>query len=114
MKTKMDYIAEPADKLEVLRREKQKRLTMCKEKNPASGCTRQSDCSQVRSIDSAYHNMSIAGKYSYNARDTWCMDKWNDTIMWINSAIAQLESARSIIQYHVANATNQAQTRERL
>jgi hypothetical protein len=75
------------------------------EAKPASDCTGPSDCSQVPAIESAVLNIGTAASDCGSARDAWIDANWNDAVMWINCAIAQLESARAKIQSHVANAS---------
>jgi hypothetical protein len=74
-------------------------------------CTSPSSCSQVLAIESAVLNIGTAASDCGSARDSWIDANWNDTVMWINCAIAQLESARAKIQSHVANA--EAHVRDR-
>ncbi len=73
-------------------------------RGPTSGCTGPSDCSQVPAIESAVLNIGNATSDCRLARDAWNDEDWDDAVMWINCAIAQLESARAKIQSHVANA----------
>jgi hypothetical protein len=76
----------------------------------ASGCAGQSDCSQVPAIESAVLNIGTAASDCGSARNAWIDANWNDAVMWINCAIAQLESARAKIEAHKANAESEGLT----
>ena len=67
--------------------------------------------SPIPAIQSAVLNIGTAANDCGSARDAWIDANLDDAVMWINCAIAQLESARAKIQSHVANAENQALTR---
>ena len=55
---------------------------------------------QTPPIISAFLNIGTAIGDCESARAAWVDDNWNDCLMWINNAIAQLESARSKISAH--------------
>ena len=67
-------------------------------------------CSQVPAIQSAVLNIGTAASDCGSARNAWIDANWDDAVMWIDCAIAQLESARAKIKSHIANAQNE--TRE--
>lgn len=43
-----------------------------------------------------------AARDADNALECWDDEKWADSVMWINNAIAQLESARAKITAHAS------------
>lgn len=60
----------------------------------------------IPAIDSAVLNMSGAESDLRWAKAKWVKEEWIDCILWINQAIAQLESARAKIQAHQQQETN--------
>ncbi len=57
-------------------------------------------------IESAYLNMQTARRDCEHAQNAWALDNWDDSVMWINNAISQLESARHKIKsYQESNAS---------
>jgi hypothetical protein len=60
-------------------------------------------CSPIPAIQSAVLNIGTAASDCGSARDAWIESNWDDSVMWINNAIAQLESARAKIEAHKPN-----------
>ena len=60
-------------------------------------------CSPIPAIQSAVLNIGTAASDCVSARDAWIEANWDDSVLWINNAIAQLESARAKIEAHKAN-----------
>lgn len=56
-------------------------------------------------IQSAALNLVTAARDADNALECWDEKKWEDSVMWINNAIAQLESARAKITDHASRAS---------
>ena len=56
--------------------------------------------SAIPAIQSAALNIGTAARDADNALECWDEEKWEDAVMWINNAIAQLESARAKIMTH--------------
>jgi hypothetical protein len=54
----------------------------------------------ISAIESAILNICTACDDCDSAERAWLDDNWNDCVMWINNAIAQLESARAKIKAH--------------
>lgn len=54
----------------------------------------------IQAIDSAILSICTACDDCYAAERAWLDDNWDDCMMWINNAIAQLESARAKIKAH--------------
>lgn len=54
----------------------------------------------ISAIDSAFLNIGTALNDCLLAREAWGDKDWDDAVMWINNAIAQLESARAKIIDH--------------
>lgn len=54
----------------------------------------------IPAIQSAILNICTACDDCYAAERAWLDDNWDDCVMWINNAIAQLESARAKIKAH--------------
>jgi hypothetical protein len=54
----------------------------------------------IPAIKSAYMNIETARGDCVSARVCWVVRDWDDSVMWINNAIAQLESARAKIEAH--------------
>jgi hypothetical protein len=54
----------------------------------------------IPAIESAILNICTACDDCDYAERAWFNDNWNDCVMWINNAIAQLESARAKIKAH--------------
>lgn len=72
------------------------------------GCRRPSDGSSIPAIESSVLNIGTAVNDCELAKSKWIDGEWNDCLMWINNAIAQLESARSKIQAHQQEENDQA------
>lgn len=62
--------------------------------------------SAIPAIQSAALNLGTAARDADNALECWDEEKWGDAVMWINNAIAQLESARSKISAHASLPNN--------
>lgn len=62
-----------------------------------------SDGSAIPAIQSAALNIGTAARDADNALECWDEEKWSDAVMWINNAIAQLESARAKISAHASS-----------
>lgn len=60
-------------------------------------------CSAIPAIESAALNIGTAARDADNALECWDAEKWADSVMWINNAIAQLESARAKIEAHTSS-----------
>lgn len=58
--------------------------------------------SAIPAIQSAALNLGTAARDADNALECWDEEKWEDSVMWINNAIAQLESAREKIAAHAS------------
>lgn len=56
--------------------------------------------SPIPAIESSFLNIGTAVNDCKWAKSKWIDGEWNDCVMWISNAIAQLESARSKIQVH--------------
>jgi hypothetical protein len=54
----------------------------------------------ISAIESAILNICTACDDCDSAERAWLDDNWEDCVMWINNAIAQLESARAKIKAH--------------
>lgn len=67
-----------------------------------------SDSSAIPAIQSAALNIGTAARDADNALECWDEEKWADSVMWINNAIAQLESARAKISAHASSPNDQA------
>jgi hypothetical protein len=67
--------------------------------------------SAIPAIQSAALNIGTAARDADNALECWDEEKWEDSVMWINNAIAQLESARAKITAHASLPTDKKQTR---
>lgn len=52
----------------------------------------------VPEIESAALNIVTATRDVDSALECWRDENWSDSLMWINNAIAQLESARAKIK----------------
>lgn len=59
-------------------------------------------CSAIPAIQSAALNIGTAARDADNALECWDAEKWADAVVWINNAIAQLESARAKIEAHAS------------
>jgi hypothetical protein len=57
---------------------------------------------EIPAIGSAVLNIGTAANDCASAREAWIEESWGDAVMWINCAIAQLESARAKIKAHAA------------
>lgn len=55
----------------------------------------------TESLNSAFLCMGTAQGDVESARDSWVEERWNDTIMWIDLAIKQLESAKAKVEAHI-------------
>lgn len=54
----------------------------------------------ISAIESAYLNIETARGDCISARACCVVGDWDDAVMWINNAIAQLESASAKIEAH--------------
>lgn len=59
-------------------------------------------CSAIPAIQSAALNIGTAARDADNALECWDEEKWTDAVVWIDNAIAQLESARAKISAHAS------------
>lgn len=58
--------------------------------------------SAIPAIQSSALNIRTAARDADNALECWDEEKWADAVVWINNAIAQLESARAKIRAHAS------------
>lgn len=58
--------------------------------------------SAIPAIQSAALNIGTAARDADNALECWDDGEWADSVMWIDNAIAQLESARAKITAHAS------------
>ena len=56
--------------------------------------------SSIPPLQSSILNIGTAVNACEWAKSKWINGDWNDCVMWINDAIAQLESAKSKIEKH--------------
>lgn len=56
--------------------------------------------SKISAIKSAALNIGTAARASDAALECWDDENWSSSVMWINNAIAELESARTKITVH--------------
>lgn len=63
--------------------------------------------SAIPAIQSAALNLGTAARDADTALECWDDEKWADSVMWINNAIAQLESARAKITAHASLPNNE-------
>lgn len=67
-------------------------------------------CSAIPAIESAALNIGTAARDADNALECWDAEKWADAVVWINNAIAQLESARAKIEAHASSPNTKGET----
>lgn len=58
--------------------------------------------SAIPAIQSAALNIGTAARDADSALECWDDEKWAASVMWINNAISQLESARAKISAHAS------------